>query len=214
VDDLLDGLEVVGRDRVLETRARALRARADEAARVDVDDRERLRVVKDQVAARRQVDPPRERRADGVLDARRLEERPLVAVALDPLDHVRRGLLQVADDALERPLVVDERSLELLREEVADDAERKLGLLVDQRRRLRLVRLRLDRLPEPLEEDEVALDVLGGRALRGRPHDDAALLGGDHLEDVAQADALVVLEPARDAEALAVRDEDDEPARE
>ena len=35
--DLLDGLEVVLRDRVLEPRARGLRARADEAAGVDVD---------------------------------------------------------------------------------------------------------------------------------------------------------------------------------
>ena len=38
--------------------------------------------------------------------------------------------------------------------------------------------------------------------------------GRDRLDDVAQADALVVLEPARDAEALAARDEDDEAAGE
>ncbi len=38
--------------------------------------------------------------------------------------------------------------------------------------------------------------------------------GRDRLHDVAEADALVVVEPARDAEALAARDEDDEAAGE
>src|SRR6185295_14533224 len=71
-----------------------------------------------------------------------------------------------------------------------------------------------DRLPEPLEEDEVALDVLGGRAFGGRADDDAALLRRDRLDDVAQADALVVLEPPGDAQAFAARDEDDEAAGE
>ena len=56
-DDLLHGLEVVLRDRVLEPCARALAARADEAAGVHVDHGERLGVVEDEVAARREVDP-------------------------------------------------------------------------------------------------------------------------------------------------------------
>ena len=77
-DDFLDRLEVVLRDRVLEARARALRPRADEAARVHVDDRERLGVVEDQVAARRQVDSARERGADLGVDAVGLEQRRLV----------------------------------------------------------------------------------------------------------------------------------------
>ena len=213
-DDLLDRLEVVLRDRVLEPRAGALRARADEAAGVDVDDGERLGVVEDQVAARREVDAARERRADLRVDAGALEERRLLLVAVDPLDHVRRGLLQVADDALEGALVVDLGALEVAREEIADDPQRQLGLLVDERRRLGGLRLRLDRLPEPLQEDEVALDVLGGRALGGRADDDPALLDVEALDDLLQPRALVVVEPARDAEALALRDEDDEAAGE
>ena len=135
--DLLDRLEVVLRDRVLEPAGRALRARADEAAGVDVDDRERLGVVEDQVAARRQVDPAVERRADLLLDAERLHQRLALLVADDALDHVRRGLLQVADDPLVGAVVVDEQPLEVAGEEVAHDAQRQLGLLVDQRRRLR-----------------------------------------------------------------------------
>ena len=76
-DDLLDGLEVVLDDRVLEPLRRGLRARADETAGVDVDDGERLGVVEDQVAARREVDPAVERRVDLLLDAEALEQRLL-----------------------------------------------------------------------------------------------------------------------------------------
>ncbi len=126
---------------------------------------------------------------------------------------MRRGLLQVADDASVRALVVDVRLLEVAREEVADDPQRQLGLLVDELRRLRSLLLGLDRAPEPLQEDEVALDVLLGRALGGGADDDAALFHVKALEDVLQPVALVVVEPARDAEALSLRDEDDEPAR-
>src|SRR5581483_3185549 len=174
-NDLPHGLEVVLRDRVLEALGRRLRPRADEAAGVDVDDGERLGVVEDEVPAGRQVDAARERRADLGVDAVGLEERLLLAVALDALGHVRRGLLQVAVDALQRAIVVDDRALEIAREEITHDPQRQLGLLVDERRRLRLPSARLDRAPEPLEEDDVALDVLGGRALRGRAHDQAAV---------------------------------------
>ena len=67
--DLLDGFEVVLRDRVLEALARVLRARADEPARVDVDDGERLGVVEDEVPPGGQVDAAIERRGDLLLDA-------------------------------------------------------------------------------------------------------------------------------------------------
>ena len=211
-DDLLHRFEVVLRDRVLEPRRRRLRARADEAARVHVDHGERLGVVEDEIAAGREVDAPGERRADLGVDAVVLEQRFLLLVAEHALDHVRRRLLQVAGDPPVRLLVVDVRVLEVLREEVARHAQRQLGLLVDERRRLRLLRLRLDRLPELLQEDEVALDVLGARALGCGADDDAALLHVELLQDVLQARALVVLEPARDAEALAVRHEHDEAA--
>ena len=152
------------------------------------------------------------RRADLLLDAERLHERRLLAVTDDALDHVRGCLLEIADDPLVRALVVDVRLLEVAGEEIADDAKRQLGLLVDELRRVRRLRLRLDRLPEPLEEDEVALDVLLGRAFGGGADDDAALLDVETLEDVLQPVALVVVEPAGDAETLALRDEHDEAA--
>ncbi len=102
--------------------------------------------------------------------------------------------------------------LEVLREEIADHAQGQLGLLVDQGGRFRLLRLRFDRLPELLQEDEVALDVLRARALGRRADDHAAFLHIELLHDVLEALALVVVEPARDAEPLAVRNEDDETA--
>src|SRR5262249_2055739 len=173
---------------------------------------ERLGVVEDEVAARGEVDTAADRRLDLLLDAERLHQRRLVLVADDALDHVRRRLLEVADDSPVRSLVVDVRLLEVAGEEVADDAQRQLGLLVDELGRLRALGLRLDRAPEPLEEDEVALDVLLGRAFGGRADDDATLLDVEALEDVLQAVALVVVEPARHAETLSLRDENDEPA--
>ena len=67
-DDLLDRLEIVLGRGVLEPLRRGLRARADEATGVDVDDGEGLRVVEDEVAAGGQVDPPAERRLDLAID--------------------------------------------------------------------------------------------------------------------------------------------------
>ena len=63
-----------------------------------------------------------------------------------------------------------------------------------------------------LQELEVARDVLGGGALGGGADDHAAGRRGDLLDDRLQAVALVVVEPARDAEPVAVRDVDDEAA--
>jgi hypothetical protein len=121
---------------------------------------------------------------------------------------VRRGLLEVADDALVGGVVVDQRALEVAGEEVARDAERQLRLLVDERRRLRRLRLVLDRLPELLEGDEVALDVLGRRAFRGRADDDATFLDLDALT-ISFRRAARRRRAGGDAEPFAERDIDD-----
>src|SRR5439155_65979 len=164
------------------------------------------------VATGRKIDAAVERGLDLRVDAEVLHQGRLLLVALDARYHVRVRLLQVRDDALVCAVVVDVRLLEVAGEQVARDAQRQLRFLVDERRGLHLVRAGLNRLPEPLQEDEVALDVLLGRAFRGRADDHAAFLDVQLLEDVLQALALVVVEAARDAEALALRDEDDEAA--
>ena len=158
--DLLDRLEVVLCDRVFESLRRVLRTRSDEPSGVDVDHRERLGIVEDEIAARGKIDAPVEGRGDLLLDAGALEQRLLLLVAMDALDHVRRGLLEIADDALVGALVVDLRRHEVAGEEIPHDPQRQLGLLVDKGRRGARRRSRLDCLPEPLQENEVALDVL------------------------------------------------------
>src|SRR5262249_4787960 len=105
-DDLLHGFEVVLRDRVLEPASGVLAATAHVPPGVDVDDGERLGVVEDEIAARRQIDASTDRRADLLVDPERLHERRLLAVPDYALDHVRRRLLEVADDALVCALVV------------------------------------------------------------------------------------------------------------
>jgi hypothetical protein len=61
------------------------------------------------------------------------------------------------------------------------------------------VGLLLDRLPEPLQEVQVSLDVLRRRAFGRRAHDDLALLRSDLLENRSKTNALVVVEAARDS---------------
>ena len=111
-----------------------------------------------------------------------------------------------------RALVVHLRRDEVAGEEIAHDPQGQLCLLVHERRRARTLRPGLDRLPEALQEDEVALDILGRGTLGRSADDDAALLDLEPLDDVLQPRALRVLEPARDPEPFAVRDVDQEPA--
>ena len=107
--------------------------------------------------------------------------------------------------------MVDVRAHEVAGEQVADDPQRQLGFLVDQLRRLRLLGARLNRLPEPLQEDEVALDVLGRGALGGGADDDPALLDVEPLNHVLQPISLRVVEAPGHAQAFPVGDVDEEP---
>ncbi len=109
--------------------------------------------------------------------------------------------------------MVDDHPLEVADEEVAHDAEGQLGLLVDQRRRLGAGCAAADRRPELEQELQVALELLLGGALGRRADDEPTLWQLEPLADLLQALALVVLEAARDADPVAVRRVDDEPAR-
>src|SRR5205085_2679311 len=76
--------EVGLEDRVVEI------ARTDEATGVDVDRRQRFRLVDDQVATRLQLHAPRQRARDLFFDAEEIEDRPLAAVVLELRDRGRR----------------------------------------------------------------------------------------------------------------------------
>ncbi len=93
-------------------------------------------------------------------------------------------------------VVIDEEPFEVTGEEVAHDPQRQLRLLVDERRRRRLLGLRLDRAPQALQEVEVALDVVGRRPFGGGADDHSALFGRMLLQHRLQPVPLVVLEPA------------------
>ena len=110
-------------------------------------------------------------------------------------------------------LVVDLRRHEVAGEEVAHDSQGQLGLLVDERRSRGPLGAGLNRLPEPLQEDEVALDVLCRGALGGGADDDAALLDLEPFDDVLQPGALGVLESPRNPETFPVRDVDEKSTR-
>ena len=70
--------------------------------------------------------------------------------------------------------VVDDGALEVLGEDVAHDAHREVGLLEDERRRARLRDARLEHLVELEEVQQLALEVVARRAVRGGAHDRAA----------------------------------------
>ena len=212
--DLGDRLEVVLRDRVLEARVRRLATAADEAAGVHVDDGEGLGVVEDEVAARRKVDPARERRVDGLEHTELFEQRRLAGVELDACRKLGGRPLEVLDDLLVRALVVDDDPAEVPDEEVADDAQRKLSLLVDERRGLGAGSAAANGRPE-LQQ---VLQVAGELGLRGAlcsGADDEASLGQlEALADRLQPLALVVLQAPRDPDPVAVGRVDEEAARE
>jgi hypothetical protein len=91
---------------------------AGEAAAVDVDHRQRLGVVDDQVAAGRQVDPPHEGRLDLLVDPPFLQQRLRPLVQLDFLDQLRRGALEEAGHPVELLGRVDHRFFEVAEEDV------------------------------------------------------------------------------------------------
>src|SRR5215211_3692249 len=101
-------------------------------------------------------------------------------------------------------LVVDDRLLELAREDVARHAHRQVRLLEDHLRRLGFLGTLLEHVVKLVEILDLALEVLALRALGGRAHDDAALAHVDLLRRAPQAVALPVLEPARHSHALAL----------
>ena len=101
--------------------------------------------------------------------------------------------------------VVDDRALEVLGEDVAHDADREVGLLEDQRGRRGLLDALLEHLVELEQVLQLALEVRALRAVGRGADDRAAAAEVELLGLLAQAVALLVLEPARDADALARR---------
>ena len=101
--------------------------------------------------------------------------------------------------------VVDDGALEVGGEDVAYDADREVGLLEDERRRLSLGDALLEHLAELEQVDELALQVGALGALSGGADDRAGAVELELGRLLAQALALLVIEAPRHADALAVR---------
>ena len=100
-------------------------------------------------------------------------------------------------------LVVDDRPLEVLREDVPHDPYRQVRLLKDERRRGRLLHAAIEDLVELVQVLELAFEVrplgpVGGRAY-DRPAAPEVELGGL----AAQPLAFAILEAPRDPDAVA-----------
>ena len=101
------------------------------------------------------------------------------------------------------PGVVDHGALEVLGEDVAHDADREVRLLEDERRGVGLLDAAVEHLVELEEVLQLALEVRALRAVGRGADDRAAAAQVELLGLLAQAVALLVLEPAGDADALA-----------
>ena len=100
-------------------------------------------------------------------------------------------------------LVVDDRALEVLGEDVAHDADAEVGLLEDQGGRRGLLDALLEDLVELEQVLQLALEIRTLGAMGRRPDDRAAAAQVELLGLLAEPVALLVLQPARDADALA-----------
>jgi hypothetical protein len=101
--------------------------------------------------------------------------------------------------------VVHDRLLELAREDVARHPHRQVGLLEHHRRSGGVLAALLEHVVELVQVLDLALEVLARCALSRGANDHPALAEVDLLRGSAQTVALLVLEPARDADALSLR---------
>src|SRR5215213_3728054 len=108
--------------------------------------------------------------------------------------------------------IVDHGAVELLGEDVAQHADREVGLLEDHGRGLHLPAALLDDLVQLVQVREVALEVGLRGALRRGPDDHAAVALVELLQQLALAVALLVGQPPAGADAAALGHVDEIPA--
>ena len=123
---------------------------------------------------------------------------------LDPLDERGTGPRQERNQSVMLLGVIDDRPLELVREDVAHDAHREIGFLEDQRRSRRLGHTALEHLTELEQVEELALQVGSSGALGRGADDRAGALQIQLLSLLAKPLPLALVEPPGDADALPV----------
>ena len=175
------------------------------ATRVDVDRDQRLGVVDDHGAARRQVHLARVGRFDLVLDLEAREQRHVVAVALHARDVARHHVGHELRGLVVDVVGVDQDLADVGLEVVADRADHQAAFLVDQEGAGLALRRALDGSPQLQQVVEVPLQLFRAAADGGGAGDQAhALRHVELIHVLAQFGALVALDAARDAAAARV----------
>ena len=182
------------------------------AAAVHIDDDHRLGRIDDEVAAALQPDLACKGGLDLLFDFVHIEDRPFVAMELDFVEQLHRGIADVGADLLMEFAGIDNDAGDVIGEQVANDTRRRRHVLVEKARGF----LRLDGLFDfPPRVNEILQVVRQRRIvlpLRNSADDDAEALGEDGLNDLAEpALFLEAADLLGDAD-LAVKGEENEEA--
>jgi hypothetical protein len=149
---------------------------------VHVDRDERFRRLDDEISARRKIAAALEDVPDLRLDVGGVEQRDVRVVELHTGDEVRRDILKVANDFVVDLPGVDREAVDLVAEEVADEAASQTGLAMDERRSFLEVRLSFDFLPLRHEAVQLALEHFGRHVFaHGADNYAARFIGQDGL---------------------------------
>ena len=190
-------------------------SRANELARVDVDDRHRLGAVNDEGAAGGKPHLAIHTLGKLLVDAVCVEDVLRPHPLLDAVGKFGTEFVHVVLDGCVRVTPLDDELGEVLVENVAHHAHRELRLAAQEHRSVLGRRtLLVDLLPLASESSDVVTNLRLGCTLGGGAHDDSGTGGDDGLEDLLQARALLVGQLSRDAHHGATRNEHEVAARE
>ncbi len=197
--------DLVGRFEVGACRGFLDVAAARRARRVHVDRHQRLGVIDDDRAARRQRYRARERGLDLVLDLEAREQRRVVAITLHAMrrlgHHVRHELQRLVVDVVG----VDQDLADVGREVVADRADHERAFLIDQERALAGLCGAVDRAPQLEHVVQVPLQLGCAAPDAGGARDQAHAFGVVELVEVfLQLLAVFALDAARHAAAARI----------
>src|SRR2546425_8208684 len=203
-DDLPDGLEVDLEHGLLEV------ALADVLAGVHVDRDERFGMVDDDVPTGLEPDTAPERFLDVLLDPDRVEDRGGLLPQPHAVPQRRHERLDVAGALVVHLARVDAEFVDLRRGHIAHDAEGQGALLVQYRRRRRLLEAALDLRPEARQELHVGREFARALALGVRPQNEAAPRQGRAAQRRAEPVAFpFVTDASRDADVPGLRHVDE-----
>ncbi|MCY1283375.1 hypothetical protein D9M70_322520 [compost metagenome] len=155
----------------------------DERAGVHIDGGHRLGRVDDQIAAGFKQHLALQGLLDLVLDAVKVEDRPLAGVVLQAVGDFRHQLVDELRDLLEGFARIDTDLLDARVDQVTKGTQGQAEVFVDDRGRRRGLHLRGNLLPEAAQVTDVHQDLVGAGTVRRGTQDEAAGLldafGGD-----------------------------------